>query len=366
MSTPAGIPLLSGPPPSPLGPVQRNCRKCKKEFNIIFNRRTSACIAVMTSAPLAQIIRPFCHAAVVRVAMIRRLSAAFVSTCSTVRVRLSPTHQNCVRLYFLLLQPHERQPVTALSRAQLRSLPLAKLKRYIDAYNISVRNPVDKNDLVDVIVATRTPQGCLPPTNEDYYRKNSVPSSSTTGSPPSPTNRNPSTRGFPTSNTNSNPRSNRSFPRPDLDPSRRQRPQDVPYGTYMPRATPNTPRSRTTSAPLNPGTTRPTPQPDISRPTSSAGRQPTPQTTSTTHAPSHSQTALPLPPPPMSTLVTLPPRVRIPPGVVEKEELVERVWALVEEEKRKDDEALEDVDFDNEDDMEGIGEPGGGSKMSWR
>jgi len=51
--------------------------------------------------------------------------------------------------------------------------------------------------------------------------------------------------------------------------------------------------------------------------------------------------------------------VRVPPGVVEKEELVERVWALVEEEKRKDDEALEDVDFDDEDDMEDIGEPGG-------
>ncbi|KAF8137523.1 hypothetical protein EV363DRAFT_1318218 [Boletus edulis] len=351
MSTPAGIPLLSGSPPPPLGPIQRNCRKCKKEFNIIFNRRHEC----------------------------MHCGYDFCSSCTDYQALLprrgrargydpAPVCGFCIDML----------NITALSRAQLRSLPLAKLRRYIDAYNISVRNPVDKNDLVDVIVATRTPQGCLPPSNEDYYRKNSVPSSSTTGSSSSSTNRNPSTRGPPTSNTNSNPRSNRSFPRPDLDTSRRQRPQDVPYGTYTPRATPNTPRSRTTSAPLNPGTTRPTPgQPDISRPTSSAGRQPTPQTTSTTHVPSLSQTTPPLPPPPMSTLVTLPrsfvsalsigtlkqilweARVRVPPGVVEKEELVERVWALVEEEKRKDDEALEDVDFDNEDDMEGIGEPGG-------
>jgi hypothetical protein len=39
-------------------------------------------------------------------------------------------------------------------------------------------------------------------------------------------------------------------------------------------------------------------------------------------------------------------RVRVPPGVVEKEELVERVWTLIEEERRKDDEGLEDVGFD--------------------
>ena len=78
----------------------------------------------------------------------------------------------------------------------------------------------------------------------------------------------------------------------------------------------------------------------------------------------------------MSTLVTLPrsslsalsvgtlkrilweARVRVPPGVVEKEELVERVWAIIEEEKRKDDEGLEDVGFDmDEAEMESMEEP---------
>ena len=45
--------------------------------------------------------------------------------------------------------------VTSLGRPQLRSLPIAKLRRYIAAYNISVKNPVDKNDLIDAAVAAR-------------------------------------------------------------------------------------------------------------------------------------------------------------------------------------------------------------------
>lgn len=78
----------------------------------------------------------------------------------------------------------------------------------------------------------------------------------------------------------------------------------------------------------------------------------------------------------MSTLVTLPrsslsalsvgtlkqilweARVRVPPGVVEKEDLVDRVWAIVEEEKRKDNEGIDDVGAEtDEDEMEGIDEP---------
>lgn len=39
MSRPAGIPLLSGPPPPRSGPSQNGCRKCGKEFSILFNRR---------------------------------------------------------------------------------------------------------------------------------------------------------------------------------------------------------------------------------------------------------------------------------------------------------------------------------------
>jgi hypothetical protein len=213
---------------------------------------------------------------------------------------------------------------------------------------------------------SKTPRGCLSPVNEDYYRKHSVPSSSAPGSsPPSSANRNSSARGFPNTNANSTSRSNRTFSRPDLDPNRRQPPQEAPYSTYTPRAAPNTQRSRTTSTPINPGAARPTSgQPNISRPTSSAGRQSTPRSSSPAPGPSHPVSPPPLPPPPMSTLVTLSrlslsalsvgalkrilweARVRVPPGVVEKEELVERVWTLIEEERRKDDEGLEDVGFD--------------------
>ncbi len=32
-----GLPLLSGPPPAP-GRAESSCRKCNKEFNIIFTR----------------------------------------------------------------------------------------------------------------------------------------------------------------------------------------------------------------------------------------------------------------------------------------------------------------------------------------
>jgi hypothetical protein len=47
--------------------------------------------------------------------------------------------------------------------------------------------------------------------------------------------------------------------------------------------------------------------------------------------------------------------VRIPPGVVEKDELVERVWALVEEERMKHDEDSDaDVDDEEEYEMEGV------------
>ncbi|KAF8552101.1 hypothetical protein OG21DRAFT_1486492 [Imleria badia] len=350
MSRHAGIPLLSGPPPPRSGPSQSGCRKCGREFSILFNRR-----------------RECMHC-----------GYDYCSSCTDYQAllpRRSPTHG--YDLTHVCAYCIELLNVTALGRMQLRSLQLAKLRRYIDAYNIPIKNPIDKNDLVDAAIAARTPQGCLSPVNENYYRKHSVPLSSTPGSSPpsSSANRNSSTRAFPSNNANNNTRSNRAFPRPDLDPDRQQRPQEAPYSTYTPRPAPNEQRSRTTSAPLNPGTTRPTGgQPNVPRPTSSAGRQSTPRTDGTAHASSHSQSAPPPPPPPMSTLVTLPrsslsalsvgtlkqilweARVRVPPGVVEKEELVERVWALVEEEKRKNDEGDEDVGFDM-DEMDSVEEP---------
>lgn len=41
--------------------------------------------------------------------------------------------------------------VTASSRAELRAMPLSKLKSHIKAYGISLGSAVEKDDLVDAI-----------------------------------------------------------------------------------------------------------------------------------------------------------------------------------------------------------------------
>ena len=110
----------------------------------------------MIIVPLAQTIEHLCHVADLRRAMMQRLSVPFVSRCSMVCVLLSttPKSYSTVPLYLLL-----SYPVTALGRAQLRSLPLGRLRRYIDAYNIQIKNPIDKNDLVDAAMAVRVGRG---------------------------------------------------------------------------------------------------------------------------------------------------------------------------------------------------------------
>ncbi|KAF7984709.1 hypothetical protein HWV62_13016 [Athelia sp. TMB] len=87
-----GLPLLSGPPPSPPegSRAESGCRKCNKEFNILFTRRCK---------------------------------------CS-----------HCV---------------TAAGKGQLRSQPLSKLRKYAEAYNIKVDGVVEKDDLLDRIVRAR-------------------------------------------------------------------------------------------------------------------------------------------------------------------------------------------------------------------
>lgn len=50
---------------------------------------------------------------------------------------------------------HVWNAVTALSKSQLRMLPISKLRHYVDGYNISIKGAVDKNDIVDVMIAAR-------------------------------------------------------------------------------------------------------------------------------------------------------------------------------------------------------------------
>ena len=45
--------------------------------------------------------------------------------------------------------------VTAGGKGQLKQLPMAKLKKYAKAYNISVAGILEKDDFVDKLVATR-------------------------------------------------------------------------------------------------------------------------------------------------------------------------------------------------------------------
>lgn len=154
----------------------------------------------------------------------------------------------------------------------------------------------------------------------------------------------------PYSTASSNSRA-QAFPRPDLDPRHDQVPE-THYRAYTPR--PNGPRSRATSGPSSSGPARPMnnqwfrPPPVHSR-TSSFSR------------PSNTRPAQPPPPPApapappsLATLLTQSrpsiaalsvgtlkkilweARVRIPPGVCEKEDLVDRVCAFLEEERRRE------------------------------
>lgn len=45
--------------------------------------------------------------------------------------------------------------ITASGRGQLKGLPLAKLKKYVAAYNIRIVRAVEKDDFIDAIMSAR-------------------------------------------------------------------------------------------------------------------------------------------------------------------------------------------------------------------
>ena len=45
--------------------------------------------------------------------------------------------------------------VTAAGRNSLKALPLAKLKKYVASYGIRIDRAVEKDDIIDAIVAVR-------------------------------------------------------------------------------------------------------------------------------------------------------------------------------------------------------------------
>ncbi|KAL1746846.1 hypothetical protein HDZ31DRAFT_61788 [Schizophyllum fasciatum] len=154
MEAPRGMPLLSGPPPPPSdsGRAEIACRKCNKEFNIIFTRarRCNHCGY------------SYCHSCTDFQALMPRAVRAGANAGYDV----VPVCAFCADVL----------SITATPRAALRRAPLAKLKAYATAYGLrDAQRALEKDELVDAIVAARGQNGCLPLENERFYRQHAVP-----------------------------------------------------------------------------------------------------------------------------------------------------------------------------------------------
>ncbi|KAH9985499.1 hypothetical protein BJV77DRAFT_1061968 [Russula vinacea] len=177
-----GMPLLN-----------TSCRKCNKEFNIVFTRA-------------------------------RRCNHCGFSYCSLMPRDGPSAGFDPVPVCAFCI---ENLTITAGGRAYLRNISLARLKKYVDAYNIRADGVLEKDDLIERIIAART-RGLF------SRREESQPIQ------PTPPRESPS-----------NPSSD--FPRPDLDPSRQRR--ATPYShvpaqsQYSPR-TQSYPNPRPTSPPM--------------------------------------------------------------------------------------------------------------------
>ncbi|KAL1946238.1 hypothetical protein VTO73DRAFT_15365 [Trametes versicolor] len=209
MSDGRGIPLLSGPPPEYTA-NEPSCRKCNKEFNILF-ARSRKCNHCGYS---------YCHSCSDYQALMPRRGNE--SGYDPV-----PVCGFCIEL----LQ------ITAAGKGQLKQLPMAKLKRYAKAYNIDVGGVIEKDDFIERLIAARMPNGCLPTTKENHYRKGGVPNragsrprglftramDAMSGSPPSPSSSRQQPQSQYTAHPPYQPRQRTTsgpsrFPRPDLDP----------------------------------------------------------------------------------------------------------------------------------------------------
>ncbi|KAG2134862.1 hypothetical protein DEU56DRAFT_871827 [Suillus clintonianus] len=317
MSNLNGLPLLSGPPPSPGTDRSPNaCRKCNKEFIPFFTRSTRCNHCGYL----------YCGSCADYQALMPRHGAAS---------GYDQVHVCAFCIDFL--------NITASSKYQLKCLPLSELRRYVNAYNIPVKGPIDKNDLVDVIISAKTPAGTLPPSNESHYRTHGVPkhrSSRPRGffstRPPPPT----------TQQQTSTPPTD--FPRPDLDPqptsyrTQRQTPPTPPTPTPPPPQ-PH-PRPRTASQPRTPPRSAPhsTPRPSPSTASPPPARPPT----APRSPPQPSTSSTPQPPPPLSALLAMSPSSlsRLPIHTLKqilyeaRGELVARVSAWLEEERTAEEE----------------------------
>ncbi|KAM5533395.1 hypothetical protein V8D89_012945 [Ganoderma adspersum] len=216
MSDGRGMPLLSGPAPE-YTVNEASCRKCNKEFNILFarSRRCNHCGY------------SYCHSCADYQALMPRRGES--GPGSTVGYDPLPVCAFCI----------EMLQITASGKGQLKQLPMAKLKKYAKAYNINVAGILEKDEFVDKLVATRRPDGCLPHAHESHYRKHSVPNRASNRP------RGIFTRAMDAMSGERAPSSSSPPPRQQPQPQYQQRPphqQSSQYAQYQPR-------QRTTSGP---------------------------------------------------------------------------------------------------------------------
>ncbi|KAI0729769.1 hypothetical protein C8Q72DRAFT_826276 [Fomitopsis betulina] len=337
MST-GGMPLLSGPPPD-YRENEPSCRKCDKEFNVLF-ARARKCNHCGYS---------YCHSCTDFQALMPRHG-------SETGYDPVPVCAFCI----------DNLTVTAGGKSHLKLLPLARLKKYANAYNIKVNGVLEKDDLINALISVRGRNGCLPHTNEDFYRKYSVPNRRTNrprgvfaramdavgSSPPNapprqqqrPQQQQPPPQYQPRQRTTSGPST---FPRPDLE-GRRQTEATHAYGHHPPPP----PRDHSYHAPP------PRPQATSGRsnlnvPNPNAGQYRGRARAASASSPTTPRTQSPAPPvPTLDQLIEMPENdiARLSIGtlkavlfhnhvnarlVVEKAELVAKVWTLIKDERRE-------------------------------
>uniref|UniRef100_A0A0W0FLF2 RING-type domain-containing protein n=1 Tax=Moniliophthora roreri TaxID=221103 RepID=A0A0W0FLF2_MONRR len=262
--------------------------------------------------------------------------------------------------------------ITAAGKGQLKSMPLAKLKKYAGVYNIKIDRAVEKDDLIEAIMSVRQPNGCLPLANEAYYRNYSVPNRSSARPRGLFSSRPPSVPNPPTAPPRPSQRARPEFARPDLaqdPPPVPPRPQQNYQYHYQPRYSNQPPHAHpyqthyTQPPPPPPQSSRPGPyqRPTAARSSHNLNTNTPPRTpprprASSTHRPATSPAAAPTPPPPPppsldelvnmseSMIASLPisalkqvlfdnhVNARL---ILEKGDLVKRVVGLVEDERRE-------------------------------
>ncbi|KAE9397365.1 hypothetical protein BT96DRAFT_966242 [Gymnopus androsaceus JB14] len=237
-----GLPLLSGiPPPVDSGAAENACRKCAKEFNILFTRSRRCNHCGYT----------YCHTCTDYQALMPRTSGSESTGYDPMNVC-----GYCI----------EFLQITASGKGLLRAMPLAKLKKYAAAYSIRIDHAVEKDDVIDALLVARKANGCLSPENERYYRKYSVPTRSGRArglfSSSSSSSRNPAPAPAPPPQSSSRPE----FARPDLEPNGPTpvRPRFQPYSTTQSGSTasgPPPPRN-TSTRPQSAQPPRPTSTPN--------------------------------------------------------------------------------------------------------